>query len=79
MQNETGMAALRRAIALLGNQAKASRAIGVTPQAVSEVLRRGRRVPAEWCLKIERATGGAVTAGELRPDLYPKGDDDGDT
>ena len=52
MQNETGMAALRRAIALLGNQAKASRAIGVTPQAVSKVLRRGRRVPAEWCLRL---------------------------
>jgi DNA-binding transcriptional regulator YdaS (Cro superfamily) len=80
MQNsggETGMAALAKAVRLLGSQIKTGRAVGVSGQAVSEVLRRGRRVPAEWCLKIEKATGGAVTANALRPDLYPKGDEDG--
>lgn len=66
------MAALAQAVKLLGSQAKAGRAIGVTPQAVSEVMRRGRRVPGEWCLKLETATGGAVTANQLRPDLYPR-------
>jgi DNA-binding transcriptional regulator YdaS (Cro superfamily) len=77
MQNgATGMAALAGAVALLGSQVKTARAIGVTPQAVSEVLRRGRRVPAEWCLKLQTATGGAVTAQALRPDLYPKEADD---
>jgi DNA-binding transcriptional regulator YdaS (Cro superfamily) len=69
---ETGMAALRKAVALLGSQTRLGRAIGVTPQAVSEVLRRGRRVPAEWCLKIQKATDSAVSASELRPDLYPR-------
>ena len=71
------MAALAKAVRLLGSQIKTGRAVGVSGQAVSEVLRRGRRVPAEWCLKIEKATGGAVTANALRPDLYPKGDEDG--
>jgi DNA-binding transcriptional regulator YdaS (Cro superfamily) len=66
------MAALDRAVRLLGSQVKTGRAIGVSPQAVSEVMRRGRRVPAEWCLKLQKATDGAVTAHALRPDLYPK-------
>ena len=76
---ETGIAALAKAVALLGSQIKTGKAIGVSGQAVSEVLRRGRRVPAEWCLKLQKATGGQVMAGELRPDLYPKEDDSGDT
>jgi DNA-binding transcriptional regulator YdaS (Cro superfamily) len=77
MENDgdTGMVALTRAVRLLGSQVKTGRAIGVSPQAVSEVMRRGRRVPAEWCLKLEKATGGAVTAHALRPDLYPKEQD----
>ena len=45
--------------------------VGVSPQAVSEILRRGKRVPAEWCLKLAAATGGAVSAHDLRPNLYP--------
>jgi DNA-binding transcriptional regulator YdaS (Cro superfamily) len=80
MENgETAMAALAKAVRLLGSQMKTGKAIGVSGQAVSEVMRRGRRVPAEWCLKIEKATGGAVTAHALRPDLYPKETTDGDS
>ena len=79
MENgENGMAALAQAVRLLGSQVKTGRAIGVSPQAVSEVMRRGRRVPAEWCLKLQKATAGAVTAHALRPDLYPKETKDGD-
>ncbi len=70
-----GIGVLKAAIAEhLGSQAAAARCVGVTPQAVSEILRRGKRVPAEWCLRLEQATGGAVTAHDLRPDLYPKGE-----
>jgi DNA-binding transcriptional regulator YdaS (Cro superfamily) len=57
----------------LKSQVAVAAAVGVTPQAVSEILRRDKRVPAEWCLKLELATGGAVTAHDLRPDLYPRG------
>ena len=72
---EAGIGALKTAITEhLGSQAAAARCVGVTPQAVSEILRRGKRVPAEWCLRLEQATGGAVTAHDLRPDLYPKGE-----
>ena len=51
------MAALAQSVRLLGSQMKTGKAIGVSGQAVSEVMRRGRRVPAEWCLKLEKATG----------------------
>jgi len=66
------VAALRKIIREhLRSQVAVAAAVGVTPQAVSEILKRDKRVPAEWCLKLERATGGAVTAHDLRPDLYP--------
>ena len=68
----TGMTALRQAIRHhLKSQVAVARAVGVTPQAVSDVLRRNKRVPAEWCLAIETATQGAITRQALRPDLYP--------
>ena len=67
-----GIKALRQAIRHhLKSQVAVARAVGVSPQAVSEILRRGKRVPAEWCLAIETATAGAITRHALRPDLYP--------
>jgi len=71
-----GIGALRQAIRHhLKSQVAVARAVGVSPQAVSEILRRGQRVPAEWCLAIETATAGAVTRHDLRPDLYPSKED----
>ncbi len=69
---ENGIGALRQAIRRhFRTQVALARVVGVTPQAVSDVLKRGKRVPAEWCLRLEQATGGAITAHALRPDLYP--------
>jgi DNA-binding transcriptional regulator YdaS (Cro superfamily) len=65
-----GIGALKTAITQLGSQVAVAKVAGVSPQAVSEIVRRGRRVPAEWCRAIEQATGGAVSAHDLRPDLY---------
>jgi len=73
----SGVSALRQAIRHhLKSQVVVARAVGVSPQAVSEILRRGKRVPAEWCLPIETATSGAITRHDLRPDLYPSNKDD---
>lgn len=66
--------ALSRAIEILGSQTAVAKAVQRTPQAVSEISRRGERVPPEWCLPIERATDGKVSRHDLRPDLYPKAD-----
>lgn len=65
--------ALARAIEILGSQARLAAVVARKQQSVNEVVRRGKRVPAEWCLPIEEATDGKVTRHELRPDLYPVG------
>lgn len=63
-------AALAQAIDIVGGVSAMSRAIGVTPSAVSQ----WERAPAERVLDIERATGKQVTRHQLRPDLYPEDD-----
>lgn len=68
----TGIDALKRAVEVLGTQTAVSRVVGVTAQAVSDMVRNGQRVPAEWCLPIEAATAGQITRHQLRPDLYPE-------
>jgi DNA-binding transcriptional regulator YdaS (Cro superfamily) len=75
MQN--GIGALRQTIREhFRTQVALARAVGVTPQAVSDVLKRGKRVPAEWCVKLEQATG--IAAHAFRPDLYPPQEKQGD-
>lgn len=65
------MSAIQKACELVGGQSKLAVALGITPQAVHQLVVKGH-VPAERVLEIERATGGRVTRHELRPDLYPE-------
>jgi DNA-binding transcriptional regulator YdaS (Cro superfamily) len=58
---------LDRAIELCGGLAKFAAAIGQTSQTVSNW--RARKIPAEHCPVIERATGGEVRCEQLRPDV----------
>lgn len=51
-----------------GSQANLARTLGVAPAVVSHWLHGKRPVPARFCPAIERATGGAVTRRDLRPD-----------
>jgi len=72
-----GLGALRQAIRQhFRTQVALARAVGVTPQAVSDVLKRDKRVPAEWCVKLQQATG--TPAHAFRPDLYPQDEKTGD-
>lgn len=45
----------------------------VSSRQVSHWCTGVRPVPAVHCLAIERATGGKVTARELRPDVFDQG------
>lgn len=72
----TGIEALKHAIVMLGSQGEVARAVGVKQPSVSFIVTKGERVPAEWCIPLERATAGEVTRHELRPDLYPIDDTD---
>lgn len=63
-------AALRRAAELLGGQAAVALACGFPDRRhVWPWFNTDRRVPAEHCPAIERATAGAVRCEELRPDV----------
>jgi DNA-binding transcriptional regulator YdaS (Cro superfamily) len=59
--------AIERACDALGGQVKLAKALGVTPQAVSQWVAKGR-VPPERCAEVERASG--VGRHELRPDIF---------
>ena len=58
---------LEKAILILGNNSQLAKKIGITPWAVSKW--NVNRPPKKRCLAIEAATGGQVTAEELRPDI----------
>lgn len=64
------MNALNKAISVVGSQKSLATQIGVVQSAVANWLKRGSTVPSEYCLQIERATKGAVTRQELRPDDF---------
>lgn len=67
----TGIEALRRAINILGSQQRAAEIVGVKQPSISWMARHGAKVPAEWCIPLEKATAARVTRHDLRPDLYP--------
>lgn len=68
--------ALQRAITEhFKTQSALARLVGVTPQAVSDIIRTGREIPAKWCIPIDLETqkaGKRVSCHELRSDLWPK-------
>ena len=51
-----------------GGQSRLAEMIGVPPQLMYQWARGVRPVPIERCVAIERATNGAVTRRDLRPD-----------
>ena len=59
---------LNEAISIVGSQALLAKKLGVEPTVVFHWKSRG--VPAKHCRKIEKATGGEVTASDLRPDVF---------
>ena len=52
----------------VGNMSSLAAKLGVTKAAVWQWKKDGRKIPIEHCVPIERATGGAVTRCDLRPD-----------
>jgi DNA-binding transcriptional regulator YdaS (Cro superfamily) len=53
-----------------GRQSDLALAIGCQPQLMWQWASGVRRVPDARCAAIERATDGAVTVEELRPDVH---------
>ena len=66
--------ALARAVTMFGSEKKLAAAVGVAQQVFNRAVRRGRVSP-ELAKAIQIATGGMVTANELRPDLWRRAED----
>jgi DNA-binding transcriptional regulator YdaS (Cro superfamily) len=58
-----------RAADIVGSQVALASLLGVSKAAVNQWKDPGRKVPAEKCPAIEKATGGAVRCEDLRPDV----------
>jgi len=63
------MTAIEVACKNLGSQRALAVMLGVTPATVNQWISGIRPIPAERCPAIERATAGAVTCEDLRPDV----------
>jgi len=60
---------LIKALSVVGGPAKLAATLGVSVQAVCFWRDGARRIPAEHCPAIERATAGSVRCEDLRPDV----------
>lgn len=62
--------AIQDAVAIAGSQSELARRIGISQGHLWSWLHRDKKVPAERCAAIERATNGAVSRYALRPDVF---------
>jgi DNA-binding transcriptional regulator YdaS (Cro superfamily) len=73
-RKKTPTEALRLAVELFGSERKLAQACGLAQQNMNRAIKRGRVSP-HLAIAIQRATGGNVTASELRPDLWRRAED----
>ena len=67
--DRTPAGALKRAVAIIGGQSKTARLLDLSQTSIWKWVSKGKVLPAEYCLKVEAATG--ISRHELRPDIYP--------
>lgn len=70
MNDPTRYEALENAIARAGSQQAFADILGVSQPTVWRWLNQSKRIPAEYVLRVEAATG--VSRHLLRPDIYPR-------
>jgi DNA-binding transcriptional regulator YdaS (Cro superfamily) len=61
---------VQKAIKILGSQTALAKALGISQQGISYLLRHTSKPTAEMAKRIEKVTKGKVTRSQLRPDLY---------
>jgi DNA-binding transcriptional regulator YdaS (Cro superfamily) len=66
---------IQTAVAIVGGQSSLARAIKVTQGMVWQWCANIRPVAPGRCIDIERATDGAVTRFDLRPDVFGEAPD----
>lgn len=65
---------IERAIDIAGSEAKLGKGTGFSQVAINKAKHLGRVTP-RMALEIHRFLGGAVSAAELRPDIWATPDD----
>lgn len=60
---------IKRAVAVAGNMSALARLCGVSAPAVRKWV-HGGQISAENALRVQTATGGQITARDLRPDIF---------
>jgi DNA-binding transcriptional regulator YdaS (Cro superfamily) len=61
---------IERAIGLHGSQAKLAKEMGCSQQYISWLLKDAEQISGDMAVAVERATQGAVSRSDLRPDLF---------
>lgn len=61
---------IERAIEAHGSQVKLAKAVGCSQQYISWLLSDAKQISVEKAVEFERATGGAVSKHDLRPDFF---------
>ena len=64
------MKAIKKAIDIAGSQSELARQMGVTPQFIHQVYKKGTPLPSVHCKTIKKITNGQVMEWELRPDVF---------
>lgn len=66
--------AIRRAVEILGSQEALGEALGTCQATVNAWINRHGQIGAGKALDCHQLTCGMVSAHDLRPDLYPRGE-----
>jgi DNA-binding transcriptional regulator YdaS (Cro superfamily) len=61
---------IERAVEAHGSQAKLAQAVGCSQQYISWLLSDAKQISVEKAVEFERATNGAVSRHDLRPDFF---------
>ena len=61
---------VRRAVSIVGSQARLGRALGVSQARICQLTKSVQRCSAEIAVGMDRVTEGRVPAWETRPDLF---------
>lgn len=69
-QNLTPFEALTQAVEVAGGQTALAAICDISQTAVWKWLQSSKRMPAEYVLRTEAATG--ISRHDLRPDIYPR-------
>jgi DNA-binding transcriptional regulator YdaS (Cro superfamily) len=69
VETPTPHEAMLLAIECLGSQSELARLCGLSQTAIWKWTQSSKRLPAEFVLRVEAATG--ISRHHLRPDIYP--------